>query len=221
MASQAITTISFVAYPTKLLSDGEDVVAEIRPHWSFMLGPILATAGAVVAAIAAAVAASAISAVPHDVLYVPLVAIVVGLCWLGGRYLRWSSTLFVITTERLVLRSGVLARRGREILLRRVNDLTYTQSILERMLGCGAVIIESGGERGQEAVPRLPQPDVVQRLINEQISRSYRSPQGPSPAWSGELSIPEQIEKLDELCRRGIITPAEMQLKRAQLLERW
>lgn len=194
-------------------------MAEIRPHWSFMLGPMAAT----VVAVVAAMAAFAVSAVPHFVLYVPLVAIVGALCWLGARYLRWTSTTFVITTERLVLRSGVLARRGREIPLRRVNDLTYTQSILERMLGCGSVVIESGGERGQEVLRRLPRPDGVQRLINEQVSRSYRTAPGPPgpPTRPGELSIPEQIEKLDELCRRGIITPAEMQAKRAQLLERW
>ncbi|MGH9128236.1 MAG: PH domain-containing protein [Acidimicrobiales bacterium] len=205
-----------MAYPKRLLSEGEDLVAEIRPHWSFMLGPMVV----VVVAVAAAIASFVIAAVPSVVVYILLGAVVVSIAWLGGRYARWSTTNFVVTSERLVLRSGVLARRGREILLRRVNDLSYRQSILERILGCGSLVIESGGERGAEAVPRLARPFEVQRLINDQVKRQYASSAG-SRAHRPELSIPEQLEKLDELCRRGIITTAELTVKRAQLLERW
>ncbi len=194
-------------------------MAEVRPHWSFMLGPMAMT----VLLVALAIAGFAIPAVPAWVVDVLLGAIGVSLLWLLGRYVRWSTTTFVITTQRLVLRSGFLARRGREILLRRLNDLSYRQSILERMLGCGSLVIESGGEHGQELVPRLPRPYEVQRLINDQVARSYQGYQAGTapPGRSGDLSIPEQIEKLDELCRRGLITESEFQVKRAQLLERW
>jgi membrane protein YdbS with pleckstrin-like domain len=202
-----------VAYPTRLLGDGEDLVAEIRPHWSFMLGPM----AVVVLAVAAAIAGLVISVVPAVVRYLLLGAILASLLWLGARYARWTTTSLVVTSERVVLRSGVLARRGREILLRRLNDLSYTQSILERILGCGSLVIESGGEHGTETVPRLPRPHEVQRLVNDQVARSYAGA-GIRPS---ELSIPEQIEKLDALHRRGIITTAEMRLKRSQLLDRW
>lgn len=192
------------------------MVAEIRPHWSFMLGPMVT----VVLAVAAAIASFVVPVVPVLVRYVLLGAILASLLWLGARYARWTTTSFVVTSERVVLRSGVLARRGREILLRRLNDLSYTQSILERMLGCGSLVIESGGEHGTEAVPRVPRPYEVQRLINDQVARAYAAP--PSAATrSSEVSIPEQIEKLYALHRRGIITTAEMQLKRSQLLDRW
>lgn len=214
--AQVITTITDVAHPTRLLGDGEELVAEIRPHWSFMLRPLVVT----MLAVAAAIAAFVISAVPHLVLDVLVAAILASLAWLVARYARWTTTTFVITTQRLVLRSGLLARSGREILLRRVSDLSYRQSLLERMLGCGSLVIESGGEHGQEAVPRVPRPREVQRLVNDQVVRSYQVGYGP-PARSAELSIAEQIEKLHELCGRGLITTAEFQVKRAQLLERW
>lgn len=214
--SQVLTTISVVAYPTRLLGDGEDLVAEIRPHWSFMLRQMVVTS----LAVAAALAGFVIPVVPVVVVYALVAGILVSLGWLVGRYARWTTTTFVITSQRLVLRSGFLARRGREILLRRVDDLSYSQSIIERMLGCGNLIIESGGERGQEVVPRLPRPLEVQRLINDQVAHAYQVGNTPLVRTT-ELSIPEQIEKLDDLCRRGLITAAEFHLKRTQLLDRW
>lgn len=143
------------------------------------------------------------------------VLLVLAAAWLAGRYARWTTTRLVVTSERVVVRSGVLARRGREIPLERVNDIGFRQSILERLVGSGDLVIESGGERGQEVFDHVAQPSVVQRTIYAQMNQMKRRWAGP-----GELSIPEQIEKLDELWRRGIITRAELDAKKTQLLDR-
>lgn len=209
-----MSTIWVVAYPTRLLGEGEDLVAEIRPHWSFMLGPMVA----VVVAVAAAIAGFVISVVPVGFNYLLLGGILAALGWLGVRYARWTTTSVVLTSERVVLRNGVLSRRARQILLLRLNDLSYSQSILERMLGCGSLLIESAGERGQEVIGRLPRPYELQRLINDQVARACAG--GPT-SRGPQLSIPEQIERLDALYRRGMISTAEMRIKRSQLLERW
>lgn len=204
--------------PARELSDGEDVVADLRPHWSFMAGPLCLT----VLAVAGALGAFAGSSVPSPILVALLALLVVSVVWLGARYARWATTSFVVTTDRLVLRRGVLGRHGREIPVDRVNDVAFDQTLGERLVGCGRLVVESAGERGQEVVPRVPAPAAVQRLVYAQIERSRRRGGGSGGTGAvAAMSIPEQLEKLDELCRRGIISRAELDAKRAQLLERW
>ncbi|MGH9059764.1 MAG: PH domain-containing protein, partial [Acidimicrobiales bacterium] len=173
-----------------------------------------------VVVVAAAIAAFVVSTLPVAVLYVLLGLLALALIWLGVRYLGWATTSLVVTTERVVMRRGMLRRRGREILLDRVNDLTYDQTLGQRMVGSGRLVIESGGERGQEVVTHVARPAAVQRLVSAQMVRARRVgagvAAGPRPA-----SIPEQLEQLDDLCRRGIISRRELSAKRAQLLERW
>ena len=95
--------------------------------------------------------------------------------WLVGRYVRWTTTSFAVTSERLVLRKGVLRRTGREIRLDSLTDISYSQSLLDRMLGCGDILLESPGRDSQEVFPDLPHPVTIQneiyRLINQRRGR--------------------------------------------------
>jgi uncharacterized membrane protein YdbT with pleckstrin-like domain len=136
-----------------------------------------------------------------------------------ARYLGWASTNFVVTTDRLIHRAGVLGKSGREIPLERVNDIAVNQSFLERLLGKGDLLIESGGERGQQHFTDVRRPFVVQNTIYREMERAGAR-DAARASGSRELSIPEQIEKLDELRQRGVVTQAEFEAKKAQLLER-
>jgi uncharacterized membrane protein YdbT with pleckstrin-like domain len=133
--------------------------------------------------------------------------------------MRWTTTNFVVTTDRLVFRSGVLAKRGKEIPLERINDLSFNQTVLERLLGAGDLIIESGGERGQQFFTDISHPAKVQNEIYKQIELS-NARDADRMAGRRELSIPEQLEKLDELRQRGVISKAEFDAKKQQLLDR-
>lgn len=197
-------------FPRKLLNEGEDVVLDLNPHWWFFSGPVIA----VVVTTLAAVALRDVS----DVLLVALVAAsLVCLLWVAARYARWTTTNFVVTTDRLVFRHGVLSKRGKEIPLHRVNDIAVDQSLFERIIGAGDVTIESGGERGQQVFSDMPRPFAVQNVIYREMERAREGARGVGP---GPLSIPEQIDKLDELRQRGVITQAEFDAKKTQLLER-
>jgi uncharacterized membrane protein YdbT with pleckstrin-like domain len=143
----------------------------------------------------------------------------VALAWTFARYLRWNTTLFVITTDRLILRSGVLSKSGKEIPLERLNDIAVRQTFFERLIRSGDVQLESGGEMGAQLVSNIPRPFEVQNVIYSEIERNQGRMAGRS-AESRELSIPEQIEKLDDLRRRGALSQAEFDAKKAQLLER-
>jgi uncharacterized membrane protein YdbT with pleckstrin-like domain len=203
-----------MAFPRKLLNEGEDIVAELRPHWWVFAKP---AATVVLLFVLATVAA--IADVPSALSLVLAGAGLVALVWLGLRYLRWATTVFVITTDRLVVRSGVLGKHGKEIPLERLNDISVSQTFFERLIRAGDVVLESGGERGQEVVSNIARPFEVQNVIYSEIERAQARSAGAA-AGQRELSVPEQIEKLAELRERGVLSQAEFDAKKAQLLDR-
>jgi uncharacterized membrane protein YdbT with pleckstrin-like domain len=203
-----------VTFPRKLLNEGEDVVLDLQPHWWLFVKPIAAVAGALALTLAAAYT------IDHDIpTYLGVALVVYALARLLVRYLQWANTDFVLTTDRIVHRTGVLAKAGREIPLDRVNDIAVRQSLFERLIGAGDLMIESGGERGQQHFTDIRKPFLVQNVIYREIERA-QARAAERMAGTREPSIPEQIEKLDELRRRGIITQAEFEAKKAQLLDR-
>ncbi|HEV7885971.1 MAG TPA: PH domain-containing protein [Acidimicrobiales bacterium] len=203
-----------MAFPRKLLNDGEDIVAELRPHWWVFAKP----AAAVVLLF---VLATMAQLQWHNGIVTGVLAAagLVALVWLGVRYLRWATTQFVITTDRLILRHGVLAKHGKEVPLERLNDITVSQTFFERLIRAGDVVLESGGERGQQVVSNIARPFEVQNVIYAEIERAQNRT-ADRATGSRELSIPEQLEKLDELRQRGVLTQAEFDAKKAQLLDR-
>lgn len=135
------------------------------------------------------------------------------------RWAKWTSTNFTLTSDRLIYRTGVLGKRGREIPLERINDISFNQRILERLVGTGDLMVESAGERGQETFNDIPKPSKVQNVLYAEIERS-KGRDADRLAGRRELSLPEQLEKLDELRQRGVISQAEFDAKKQQLLDR-
>jgi uncharacterized membrane protein YdbT with pleckstrin-like domain len=202
-----------MTFPAKHLNDGEEIVIDVHPHWWYLAGPVaavtIAVAGALTLAVVGAPAWAAL-----------VVAAVVGVAvlWLLGRYLRWRTTSFVCTNFRLIDRHGILGKTGREIPLDHLSDISYHQSFLDRLIGAGDLVLESAGQDSRQVFPDLPQPDRLQNDIYRQIELAKRRP--ASSRGYRELSIPEQIEKLAELCQRGVLTRAEFDVKKSQLLNR-
>src|SRR5690606_38612242 len=98
-----------------------------------------------------------------------IILIVLSAAWLLVRYLRWATTNFVITSDRVIFRHGVIAKSGIEIPLERVNSVHFSQSIFERMIGAGDLLIESGAEGGQQRFTDVKNPDKIQNLIHAQM----------------------------------------------------
>jgi uncharacterized membrane protein YdbT with pleckstrin-like domain len=202
-----------VPFPRRLLFEGEDIVLDLRPHWWFFAGPATLLAAALVVLLFVAAKDAADWA-----LLAAAGVVVAALLWFVGRYARWATTNFVLTTDRLIFRSGVLAKHGIEIPLERINDVRSHQSILERLLRSGDLVIESGGEHGQQVFNDIPGPADVQNEIHRQIEvNQHEVAAGPVVR---EPDIVDQIDRLDELRKRGVLTEAEFQAKKAQLLDR-
>ena len=152
--------------PAKLLGDGEEVVMAMRPHWKEMVWPAIVL-------LLISPAASYVAAIVPDWstqgwirLAILVVAVLIVLRWSVWPFLKWLTTSYVVTDRRIITRVGVIARLGRDMPISRINDVTFEHSgILERVLGCGTLIVESAGERGQ-LVPRdVPHVEEVQRDV--------------------------------------------------------
>ena len=198
-------------FPRKLLNADEEVVVDVRPHVWALVGPVLAAIVVVVGSAAAAVAG-----VPGAVSWVLVGLLVVVLSYLVVRYLRWRSTSLVVTNQRLVRRTGVLSRRGREIPLIQLADISYRQSLFGRLIGAGDLILESAGRDSVEVFAALPRPAMIQNEIYRLVSARSSA----SAPVEGGLSLPEQLERLDDLRRRGVISDAEFDSSKSRLLQR-
>ena len=204
------------------LAAGEDVLIDVRPHWSRLAAPVAALAAVIAGAITALV-----DGVPGWVDW-PILALLVGSAlWLVVRYLRWATTRLLLTNSRIIERRGVLARVSREMPLSALTEIGLRRSIFERLIGTGDLTVESAGRDGVEVFPALPRPAAIRDEIYAQMSEWRRGP-GPRrydqpPGRQGYPttdSIPAQIEQLDRLRRQGAITEEEFAVKKAELLDR-
>jgi uncharacterized membrane protein YdbT with pleckstrin-like domain len=146
--------------------------------------------------------------------WIALILIVLSASWMIGRYLRWSTTNFVITSDRLIYRSGVVAKSGIEIPLERVNNVLFNQSVFERIIGAGDLLIESGGEAGQQRFSDIKQPGRVQNLIHSQMESNSNRMYG----GNGATDVASQLEKLEGMLERGTLTREEFDREKQRLL---
>ncbi len=159
-------TMQPMAYPNRLLGDGERIEAELRPHWKEVFPPALVFLIVVpVASYAAAVIPDG-SAQAAARIAIAVVALVLVLWWCVLALLRWLTTSYVITDRRIITRQGIVSRSGRDMPISRVNDVSFEhKGILERVLRCGTLVVESAGERGQLVLRDVPHVEEVQRDI--------------------------------------------------------
>jgi uncharacterized membrane protein YdbT with pleckstrin-like domain len=202
-------------FPKRLLLDGESVALDLKPHWWFFAGPLFA--GIPVLGLLV-VSLNQKGDIQTAGLWATAAVALAWAVWLGARLISWQTTHFVVTSDRLVFRSGILSKHTRDIPLEKVNDLASSQSIFERMIGAGDLLIESAGERGQESFSNIPHPDAVQQEIYRQMEANQARASGAAPPR--QQSVTDQIAALADLRDRGAISDAEFEAKKAQLLDR-
>ncbi|WP_347057892.1 PH domain-containing protein [Blastococcus sp. HT6-30] len=152
-------------YPDKLLADDEEVVRHLHPHWLTVFRPVvsfLLVVGGV------SFGAALVPAGPQQGmirLAIVVVAALLLLFLVVVPLLRWRTTHYVVTTHRLLFREGVLARRGRDLGLSRITDVSYAQTLWERIIHSGTLTIETAGDAGATVLRRIPDTDRVQQLL--------------------------------------------------------
>lgn len=136
-----------VAFSTKLLNDGEQVVLDLRPH----LICLVPSGGAFVAAVIITLIRYALLDLTGFantlVTWVFVFAVVATGLWFAFEWIKWFTTEFVLTTDRIITSEGFIAKKGMEIPLDRVNTVIFNQTVFERIVGAGDLGIESAGNR--------------------------------------------------------------------------
>jgi len=202
-------------YPKKLLNDFETMALDLHPHWWYFAEAALA----LLASIALGVVVLVMDA-DSWIRWVALALIVISLAWLLARYIRWVTTNFVITSDRVIFRHGIIAKSGIEIPLERVNSVHFNQSIFERMVGAGDLMIESGSEEGQQRFTDIKNPDRVQNLIHSQMEINQdKMFSGRQGAMGSSNDVATQLEKLEGMRDRGSLTPEEVEAQKRRLLD--
>jgi len=154
----------------KYFNHDEVLVLDLHPHWWRFVKPSLVLLAAV-----AAIAYN--NEIPND--FLKDLALIIAQAFtalavlnLAAKALKWYRTHFVLTSQRVIFQSGVIARTRVEISLHKINLINFHQSVFERLINAGDIVIESGAEDGVETFNDVPDPQQVQALIHTWVRKN-------------------------------------------------
>ena len=210
-----------MAFPRRLLIEGEELVLDLRPHWVALVGPILVTLLVIAGWVFALVYAPDDGSGRTAVLWGAFAIGALVLLWYPLRaFVAWATSNFAVTTDRIIHREGFIAKRTMEIPLEAINDIRFQQSVVERIVGAGDIIVQSASEFGRNVFANIPDPEGVQRTIYAEGERNkdrmYKGDaDGEVPAAP---SVTTELERLAGLRQRGVLTDAEFQEQKRRIL---
>jgi membrane protein YdbS with pleckstrin-like domain len=157
-----------VAISQRLLNEGERVVIDTRTHVKALLWPII------LLVVLLAVGTYAQAQWDQTVAYVVWAVVVVGIVWFVLRpAILWATASYTFTDRRLITRSGVLVRRGHDMPLARISDIAYEFGLIDRMLGCGTLLISDASTHGTIKLHDIPRVEETQRRVNEMLQHIH------------------------------------------------
>lgn len=214
-----------MAFPKRLLVDHETLVLSMRPHAIVLIPPglvgMLVLAGWIVIlpnlpdnGAGAATGWALLGVGALLILWFPVRA-----------FLTWWNSYFVVTSDRVIHRQGIIGKYSMEIPLEAVNDVRFNQTVWERLIGSGDLVIQSASEAGRQAFSDIWHPERVQRTIYEQgelnQQRMYQGRPNEVAPWDadgdGESSV-DALERLAALHERGALTDAEFEAEKRRIL---
>lgn len=160
-----------MAYPDELLSEGEHVVVHQHPHAKMLVAPVFVLLVTLAAGIWLAVLAQDVSP-PWDLVALIAIGAVVLLLivWLFlVPVVRWRTTHFIVTSDRVIAREGVIKRTGIDIPMSRINSVQFEHGLLDRVFGCGTLIIESASDQALR-FDDIPKVEKVHSFIYREVN---------------------------------------------------
>jgi membrane protein YdbS with pleckstrin-like domain len=154
-----------VAINPKLLNEGEKVVFSTRTHVKALLAPALVL-------VVAAGVGGYLSSLPdsHRNVWLTIIWVVVGILvamYSVWPFLKWFTTTYTVTNRRLTTHTGVISRTGHDIPLARISDVSYEKGVLDRLLGCGTLVISDASEQGRVQLNDVPRVEKLQLQISD------------------------------------------------------
>jgi uncharacterized membrane protein YdbT with pleckstrin-like domain len=204
-------------YLKSLLGENEQVLFVTHQHWLVLAGEIISE---VLLSVAVAVLVTLILAFwvvnPLVALgYLLLIFPIISLC---RDVLVWSNRKYVVTNRRVIQLSGVFSKNVTDSSLEKVNDVKLTQSFLGRMLGYGDIEILTASELGVNKLTHIGRPiQYKTTMIN--AKEKLETPAAAAPARPLP-NLADLLAQLDTLRQHGVLTEAEFQNKKAELLNK-
>lgn len=152
--------------PRKLLGDGEREVVHVRTHAKVLIWPAVLLI-VVAALVGVGVALLPASWNPIGTIVLVAVAVLVVIIWVVVPFLRWRTTTYTLTSRRIITRRGILNKRGHDLPLIRINDVSYDHSLIDRMLGCGTLRIKTASDHTPLILPDVPDVERMHVQITE------------------------------------------------------
>lgn len=156
-----------MAFPTKLLNDGERVVVSTRTHPKALIGPALV----LVVVVAAVLLASTLT--DSTVLGAVAGAVAAGVVvwWVVRPLLGWLTTTYTFTNRRFIKRSGIIAKEGRTIPLNRISGVDFEIGVIDRVFGCGTLVVSDASTDGRVELHDIPHVEKVQLMVSDELHR--------------------------------------------------
>jgi uncharacterized membrane protein YdbT with pleckstrin-like domain len=204
-----------MSWPEDALTDDEEIVLSFRQHWKLLVIPIIWFIGMLI------VVFVIYQWIPGGRTVDIILTLIVlgGFAWFVVRpVVSWLVTRYVLTTERLMTRTGLIAQSGIEIPLERITNVNFSQSFFERFLGAGDLLVESAGTTGQSRFANIPRPDQFASVlynVREKRALALQSGSGAAPVSDDAI---EKLRRLKELHEEGVLSDAEYEDKRQKLL---
>ena len=202
-------------WPENALTDDEAVIMSFRQHWKLLAIPFVWFLGVVIALFVI------FQWIPGGGA-ADLILTLVALAAFGWFVLRpvidWWVTRYVLTTERLMTRTGLIAQSGIEIPLERITNVNFNQGFWERLQGAGDLLVESAGTTGQSRFANIPRPDNFAAVLYNVREKRTLALQGGSASLPETDDAIDRMRRLKELHDDGVISDTEYEAKRRQLL---
>ena len=200
-----------MAFPRRLLVEGEELVLDLRPH------PVALVVPAIVTVLTIGVGIWLLTLANGNVGWIVMAAIVVVLIAYPVRRLTdWLTSHFVVTSDRIIHRQGLIAKSSMEIPLEAINDVRFEQGVFDRLVGAGTLVVQSASEAGREEFAHIRKPEDVQKTIYHQGELNQTRMRGGSGVSAPSPTT--ELERLADLRAKGVLTEAEFQAQKAKIL---
>jgi uncharacterized membrane protein YdbT with pleckstrin-like domain len=200
-----------MAFPRRLLIDGEELVMDLRPH------PVALALPAIATILTLAVGIWLMTIADGVWVWVALAATaLVLIAYPLRRVTDWLTSHFVVTSDRIIHRQGLIAKSSMEIPLEAINDVRFEQGVFDRLVGAGTLVVQSASEAGREEFAHIRKPEDVQKTIYHQGELNQTRMRGGSGASAPSPTT--ELERLADLRAKGVLTEAEFQAQKAKIL---
>lgn len=213
-----------MGYVEKLLSKGESIIVRTRQHWITLLTSTLINGFIVVVAIVLGVLLTGVlpkslpEFVPNGVKVATLIVGLFGVLRLGWDILQWSAEEYIVSTHRVIQTEGIVNKKTTDSSLEKINDVVLVQSVFGRILSYGDLEVVTGSDIGVNRLARIDRPVAFKTAMLDQKNKLGHDFEGRAPDQAPDSDVPKLIQELDELRKKGLITDAEFNDKKAKLL---